>query len=95
MLLVPAVASFVSILCLYSVYAHVIRQETRLHDLRQRVETLHQQQAMHLARLKGELEEELGEVEILDEKTGKSVAEGGAEGGQEPVTDQSAAAKAA
>ena len=93
-LLIPALASFVSILCLYSVYAHVIRQETRLHDLRQRVETLHHHQVMHLARLKGELEEdeEPGEVEIIDDETGEPV---GVELDQDRSTDQSSAAKAA
>lgn len=91
--LIPALASFVSILCLYSVYAHVIRQETRLHDLRQRVETLHHHQVMHLARLKGELEdEEPGEVEIIDDETGEPV---GVELDQDRSTDQSSAAKAA
>ena len=47
----------ITVLCLYTVYANVIRHETTLHDLRNRVEELQNQQAMHLARLRGELPE--------------------------------------
>ncbi|MFK7760003.1 MAG: hypothetical protein AB8C13_08655 [Phycisphaerales bacterium] len=45
----------ITVLCLYTVYANVIRHETTLHDLRNRVEELQNQQAMHLAKLRGEL----------------------------------------
>lgn len=47
----------ITVLCLYTVYANVIRHETTLHDLRNRVEELQNQQAMHLAKLRGELPE--------------------------------------
>jgi hypothetical protein len=53
--LITALASAISVLCLYSVYGNVIRHETTLHDLRNRVETLQNQQALHLAGIKGQL----------------------------------------
>ncbi|MEQ9206614.1 MAG: hypothetical protein RLN78_04545 [Phycisphaerales bacterium] len=53
--LITALASAVSVLCLYSVYGNVIRHETTLHDLRHRVETLQNQQALHLAEIKGQI----------------------------------------
>lgn len=68
--LITALASAISVLCLYSVYGNVIRHEMTLHDLRHRVETLQNQQALHLAEIKGQIptdDEELGEVEILDD----------------------------
>ncbi len=66
-LLISALASGICILCLYSVYANVIRHETTLHNLRNRVEELSNQQALHLAEITGELTPEMkqSDVEII------------------------------
>lgn len=58
-LLISLLASGICALCLYSVYANVIRHETTLHDLRNRVEMLSNQQALHLAEISGELPPEI------------------------------------
>lgn|GEM_PF-2096368 len=65
-LLITALTGGICVLCLYSVYGNVIRHETTLHDLRNRVESLQNKQALHMAELKGEIAPDLvGEVEIL------------------------------
>lgn len=68
-LLITALTGGICVLCLYSVYGNVIRHETTLHDLRNRVELLHNQQTVHLAELTGEIVPESPvEGEILDEE---------------------------
>lgn len=68
-LLITALTGGICVLCLYSVYGNVIRHETTLHDLRNRVELLHNQQTVHLAELTGEIAPESPvEGEILDEE---------------------------
>lgn len=71
-LLISLLASGICALCLYSVYANVIRHETTLHDLRNRVELLSNQQALHLAEISGELPPDIIEdtVEIVEELSG-------------------------
>lgn len=54
-LLITCFACGICILCMYSVYANVIRHETTLHELRNRVEFLQNQQTLRLAELKGEI----------------------------------------
>lgn len=54
-LLITALAAAICGLSLYSVYGNVIRHETTLHDLRNRVEMLQNNQTLHLAELKGEI----------------------------------------
>lgn len=68
-LLISALASGICVLCLYSVYANVIRHETTLHNLRNRVEELSNQQALHLAEITGELTPEMmqSDVETIDD----------------------------
>ncbi len=71
-LLISLLASGICALCLYSVYANVIRHETTLHDLRNRVELLSNQQALHLAEISGELPPDIIEdtVEMGEELSG-------------------------
>ena len=54
-ILITVIAAAICMLSLYSVYGNVIRHETTLHDLRNRVEILQNQQTLHLAELKGEI----------------------------------------
>jgi len=54
-LLITALTSGICVLCMYSVYGNVIRHETTLHDLRNRVELLQNQQTLRIAELKGEI----------------------------------------
>lgn len=54
-LLITLIASAICMLSIYSVYGNVIRHETTLHELRNRVEDLQNQQALKIARLKGEI----------------------------------------
>jgi hypothetical protein len=54
-LLISVLASAICVLCMYSVYGNVIRHETTLHDLRNRVETLQNQQSLHMAEIKGHI----------------------------------------
>ncbi len=66
-MLITALTGGICVLCLYSVYGNVIRHETTLHDLRNRVESLQNEQTLHMAELKGEIAPELIEaVEVLD-----------------------------
>ena len=53
--LVTLFASAVCMLSIYTVYGNVIRHETTLHDLRNRVEFLQNQQALKIAELKGDI----------------------------------------
>lgn len=73
-LLISLLASGICALCLYTVYANVIRHETTLHDLRNRVELLSNQQALHLAEIAGEIPPEIVEdaVEMDEELSGES-----------------------
>lgn len=61
--LITAVTAGICVLCLYSIYGNVIRHETTLHDLRCRVELLHNQQLLHLAEIKGEITPEIVQSE--------------------------------
>lgn len=61
-LLVTLFASAICLLSIYTVYGNVIRHETTLHDLRNRVELLQNQQALKIAELKGEI----SPMEILE-----------------------------
>lgn len=54
-LLITLFASAICLLSIYTVYGNVIRHETTLHDLRNRVELLQNQQALKIAELKGEI----------------------------------------
>jgi len=54
-MLITAIDSVICALSLYTVYGNVIRHETTLHDLRNRVELLQNQQTLSLAELKGEI----------------------------------------
>lgn len=54
-LLITALTAGICVLCMYSVYGNVIRHETTLHDLRNRVELLQNQQTLRIAELKGEI----------------------------------------
>lgn len=54
-LLISLLTSGICALCLYSVYANVIRHETTLHDLRNRVELLQNQKILHEAQITGEI----------------------------------------
>ena len=66
-MLITALTGGICVLCLYSVYVNVIRHETTLHDLRNRVESLQNEQTLHMAELKGEIAPEPAEaVEILN-----------------------------
>jgi len=57
--LITSIAAAICALSLYSVYGNVIRHETTLHDLRNRVEKLQNHQTLHLAELKGEIAPEI------------------------------------
>ncbi len=74
-LLIALLASGICALCLYSVYANVIRHETTLHDLRNRVEMLSNQQALHLAEIAGEIPPDIVEdpIEVGEEIMDESV----------------------
>lgn len=65
-LLITLFASAICMLSIYSVYGNVIRHETTLHELRNRVELLQNQQALKIARLKGEIS--LVDVEIVEDR---------------------------
>ena len=70
--LITAITAGICVLSLYSVYGNVIRHETTLHDLRSRVEVLHNEQILHMAEIKGEIAPESSftgesDVEIVDE----------------------------
>ena len=68
-LLISAISAGICVLCLYSVYGNVIRHETTLHDLRNRVETLQNKQTLHLALLKGEIKpDDFGDVVIVEDE---------------------------
>ncbi len=62
-LLITALTAGICVLCMYSVYGNVIRHETTLHDLRNRVELLQNQQTLRIAELKGEIAPD--DVEIV------------------------------
>lgn len=64
-MLITLFASAICMLSIYSVYGNVIRHETTLHELRNRVELLQNQQALKIAQLKGEIS--LIDVEIAEE----------------------------
>lgn len=64
-LLIALLASAICMLSIYSVYGNVIRHETTLHELRNRVELLQNQQALKIAELKGEISPM--DVEIIEE----------------------------
>ena len=69
--LITAITAGICALSLYSVYGNVIRHETTLHDLRSRVELLHNEQIIHLAEIKGEIAPESAytgesDVEIVE-----------------------------
>jgi hypothetical protein len=86
------------VLCLYSVYANVIRHETTLHDLRNRVEELSNQQALHLAEITGELTPDMiqSDVEIIEDPEMKIPESGAQSPGMtqpaEPVSSSTSAA---
>lgn len=68
--MILAATSAVCVVSMLGVFASVIRHETDLHDLRNRVTELRYSYTLQLARMHGhipEAEEELGEVDILDE----------------------------
>lgn len=65
-LLVALLTSGICALCLYSVYANVIRHETTLHDLRNRVEHLQNQKILHEAQLTGEITTSVEIVEPIE-----------------------------
>jgi len=68
-MLIAAVSAGICTLCLYSVYGNVIRHETTLHDLRNRVETLQNKQILHVAELKGEISPEMfKDVELVPDE---------------------------
>lgn len=72
-LLITCFACGICVLCMYSVYANVIRHETTLHDLRNRVEYLQNQQTLRLAELKGEIP--AMDVEIVEDAQPDQTAE--------------------
>ncbi|MGJ8635465.1 MAG: hypothetical protein ACSHX5_01280 [Phycisphaerales bacterium] len=73
-LLITLFASAICMLSIYSVYGNVIRHETTLHELRNRVEHLQNQQALKIAQLKGEISPM--DVEIIEES--ETIPESGA-----------------
>src|SRR5690606_27032828 len=62
------VTTAVCVLSMLGVCSGVIRHETRLHDLRNRVAELQYRYTLQLARLHGHIEDEAeeGEVDVLD-----------------------------
>lgn len=56
----------VCVVSMLGVFASVMRHQTHLHDLRNRVSQLHYDYALRLARLQGQIEDEEGEVDIIE-----------------------------
>lgn len=68
----------VCVISMLGVFASILRHETDLHDLRNRVAELRYRYSLQMARLHGQLEEEdeIGEVDILDDDGAVIVPEG-------------------
>ncbi|GEM_PF-7132356 len=67
-LLVVGCTGGVSVLAMLGVFANIIRYESQLHTLRNRVTGLQYDYALRLARLQGQVGgDEEGEVDIVDE----------------------------
>ena len=91
-----AATSAVCVVSMLGVFASVIRHETDLHDLRNRVTELRYSYTLQLARMHGQIEEEeeIGAVDILDEDGNIETAEA-VELDDEPVSGASPARAAA
>lgn len=63
-----AATTAVCVVSMLGVFASIIRHETDLHDLRNRVTELRYSYTLQLARMHGHIteEEEVGEVDVLD-----------------------------
>ncbi|MCA9303097.1 MAG: LapA family protein [Phycisphaerales bacterium] len=71
-LIVISLAIGASVVSMLHVFSCVMKHEVTLHDLRNRVEKLHNDYALHLARMSGEVPHE-SDVEIIDDETGEPV----------------------
>lgn len=61
-------AGGVSVLAMLGVFANIIRYESQLHDLRNRVADLQYGYALRLARLQGQVGDDEGEFDIVDDE---------------------------
>lgn len=68
--LILGLTGTICVISMLGVFSSVIRHETQLHDLRNRVSELHYQYALRLARLHGHIDEDEGEFDILDDEGG-------------------------
>ncbi|WP_420587950.1 hypothetical protein [Marivita sp.] len=72
--IILACTGTICVISMLGVFANVMSYETQLHDLRNRVAELQYTYALRLARLHGHVkDDEVGQVDIVDEKTGKIV----------------------
>jgi hypothetical protein len=86
-------AGGVSILAMLGVFANIIRYESQLHALRNRVTGLQYNYALRLARLQGQVEDEvLGAFDIVEDAAGTGA--GGDGTGVEVPSDEPARAAA-
>jgi hypothetical protein len=65
--LILGLSGTICVVSMLGVFSSVIRHETQLHDLRNRVSELHYEYALRLARLHGHIDDDEGGVDILDE----------------------------
>jgi len=66
MMIILLIASAITALSILSVFANIVRHETKLHDLRNHVKDLNYQHELYLARIDGRISDR-GEVEILED----------------------------
>jgi hypothetical protein len=71
--IILAATVVVCVLSILGVFASIIRHETDLHDLRNRVSELQYRYTLQLARLHGHIEEEAdGQVDIVEDDAAES-----------------------
>lgn len=71
-LIVVVLAIGASVVSMLHVFSCVMKHEVTLHDLRNHVEKLHNDYALHLARISGEIPLE-SDVDIIDDETGEPI----------------------
>ncbi|RMH28556.1 MAG: hypothetical protein D6692_05205 [Planctomycetota bacterium] len=65
--LILGLTGTICVVSMLGVFSSVIRHETQLHDLRNRVSELHYEYALRLARLHGHIDDDEEGVDILDD----------------------------